>query len=82
MRNAATFMDALALVLWPALALLVAWRLLPILRERLKHSDVRVALPGTEIKISSPALGREISLEDHAISLKRRSSIFRTELSC
>jgi CheY-like chemotaxis protein len=70
-RNAATFMDALALVLWPALALLVAWRLLPILRERLKHSDVRVALPGTEIKISSPALGREISLEDHAISLKR-----------
>jgi ActR/RegA family two-component response regulator len=70
-KDAATLIGSLALALWPVLALVVAWRLLPVLCERLRHSDVDVSLPGTQIKISNPVLGRDISLEDHAVSLRR-----------
>jgi len=70
-KDAATLIGSLALVLWPALALVIAWRLLPVLRDRLRHSDVQMSLPGTEIKISNPVLGRDISLDDHAVSLSR-----------
>jgi CheY-like chemotaxis protein len=70
-KDAASLIGSLALVLWPALALVIAWRLLPVLRDRLRHSDVEVSLPGTEIKISNPVLGREVSLDDHAVSLSR-----------
>ena len=70
-KDAATLIGSLGLMLWPILALVIAWRLLPVLRERLRHSDVQVSLPGTEVKISDPVLGRDISLEDHAVSLRR-----------
>lgn len=71
MKDAANLIGSLSLVLWPVLALAVAWRLLPVVRDRLRHSDVDVSLPGTEIKISNPVLGRDISLDDHAVSFRR-----------
>lgn len=70
-KDATALISSLSLLLWPVLGLAIAWRLLPILRERLRHSDVDVSLPGTQIKISNPVLGRDISLEDHAVSLRR-----------